>query len=208
MKDVAARCAVLPNFVITWKRRYNENGIQGLRNQPRGNSKGVYGDAFRERLADKLNETPPEGCSRWTGPLLAQALGVDVRVVWRYLRRIHLTAEEAAGGAGHPEEQAETQAGPGAGETDSPERLDLKFVAKYMRKDGSTVVEQEFLLENAAPDFDDGNLWDRERFRREFATAEENLIRCSSTVASRLAADYMEGVAKKHSQGITPEQGR
>jgi hypothetical protein len=40
--------------------------------------------AKRRKLLDK---PPPEGFARWTGPLLAGALGnVDVQYVWRFLR--------------------------------------------------------------------------------------------------------------------------
>jgi hypothetical protein len=34
-----------------------------------------------------LDQVPPKGYARWTGPLLAAALGdVDVQYIWRFLR--------------------------------------------------------------------------------------------------------------------------
>ena len=45
-----------------------------------------------------LGKPPPEGFARWTGPLLAEALGdVDVQYVWRFLRshKIDLAARKS-----------------------------------------------------------------------------------------------------------------
>jgi hypothetical protein len=43
------------------------------------------------RILRLLDKPPPEGFARWTGPLLAAALGdVDVQYVWRFLRYHHI----------------------------------------------------------------------------------------------------------------------
>jgi hypothetical protein len=45
-----------------------------------------------------LGKPPPEGFARWTGPLLAEALGdADVQSVWRFLRshKIDLAARKS-----------------------------------------------------------------------------------------------------------------
>jgi hypothetical protein len=45
-----------------------------------------------------LDKPAPEGFARWTGPLLAEALGdVDVQYVWRFLRnhKIDLVARKS-----------------------------------------------------------------------------------------------------------------
>ena len=40
-----------------------------------------------KRILAPLDQPPPEGYARWTGPLLAAALGdVDVQYAWRLLR--------------------------------------------------------------------------------------------------------------------------
>ena len=40
-----------------------------------------------KRILAVLDQPPPEGYARWTGPLMAAALGdVDVQYVWRFLR--------------------------------------------------------------------------------------------------------------------------
>ena len=49
--------------------------------------KPIYGKATNKRILALLDKPPPRGYARWTGPLLAKALGdVDVQYVWRFLR--------------------------------------------------------------------------------------------------------------------------
>ena len=51
-----------------------------------------------KRILRQLDKPPPEGFARWTGPLLAGALGdVDVQYVWRFLRshKIDLAARKS-----------------------------------------------------------------------------------------------------------------
>src|SRR6478736_2454036 len=51
-----------------------------------------------KRILGQLDKPPPEGFARWTGPLLAGALGdVDVQYVWRFLRshKIDLAARKS-----------------------------------------------------------------------------------------------------------------
>src|SRR5215211_5274268 len=46
-----------------------------------------YGAETDKRILALLDQPPPKGHARWTGPLLAAALGdVDVQYVWRFLR--------------------------------------------------------------------------------------------------------------------------
>ena len=47
----------------------------------------LYTKTTDKRILKLLDKPPPEGFARWTGPLLAEALGdVDVQYVWRFLR--------------------------------------------------------------------------------------------------------------------------
>jgi hypothetical protein len=53
-----------------------------------------------KRILALLDKPPPPGYARWTGPLLAKALGdVDVQYVWRFLRehKIDLADGDARG---------------------------------------------------------------------------------------------------------------
>ncbi len=87
IKAVAAMLSERPNTVIKWKRRYEEMGIGGLFNAPRGSAKDVYGEPFARRLRELLESTPPNGEKYWTGPLLAEALGTPDDTIRRYLRK-------------------------------------------------------------------------------------------------------------------------
>ncbi len=63
----------------------------------RGNAPKYGMDATR-RILRVLDLAPPDGYGRWTGPLIADALGdVDVQHVWRVLRlqKIYLAARRS-----------------------------------------------------------------------------------------------------------------
>jgi hypothetical protein len=54
--------------------------------------------ATDKQILRLLDKPPPEAFARWTGPLLAEALGdVDVQYVWRFLRghKIDLAARKS-----------------------------------------------------------------------------------------------------------------
>src|SRR5271170_7151855 len=63
-RSIAKEVGLQPRIVSLWRHRYADHGLEGLQDKPR-----------------------PAGFARWTGPLLAGALGdVDVQYVWRFLR--------------------------------------------------------------------------------------------------------------------------
>src|SRR5204863_8783885 len=58
----------------------------------------IYTKTTDKRILKLLDKLPPDGFARWTGPLLAEALGdVDVQYVWRFLRshKIDLAARKS-----------------------------------------------------------------------------------------------------------------
>jgi hypothetical protein len=64
-----------------------DHGLDGLRDRPRAGKQPIDGKATNKRILALLDKPPPAGYARWTGPLLAKALGdVDVQYVWRFLR--------------------------------------------------------------------------------------------------------------------------
>jgi hypothetical protein len=77
---------------------YNRHGVEvagalrreaacGSRRTGERGAEPKYTTATNKRILALLDQTPPEGYARWTGPLLAAALGdVDVQYVWRFLR--------------------------------------------------------------------------------------------------------------------------
>jgi transposase len=70
-----------------WRVRYAERRLTGLdETGNRGNDPKYTGETDQRILA-ALDGPVPDGYARWTGPLIAAALGdVDVQYVWRFLR--------------------------------------------------------------------------------------------------------------------------
>ena len=97
-RSIAEEVGVQPRIVSNWRRRFAEHGLDGLKSLPRGGKKPIYGKATNKHILSLLDKPPPQGYARWTGPLLAKALGdVDVQYVWRFLRehKIDLAARKS-----------------------------------------------------------------------------------------------------------------
>jgi transposase len=97
-RAIAQEVGVQPRIVSNWRRRFADHGLAGLEDRPRAHKKPFYGVATNRRILALLDKPPPQGYARWTGPLLAQALGdVDVQYVWRFLRehKIDLVARKS-----------------------------------------------------------------------------------------------------------------
>src|SRR5437773_2566228 len=86
-RSIAKEVGVQPRIVSLWRHRYADHGLEGLRDKPRPGKQPIYTKATDKRILRLLDKPAPEGFARWTGPLLAEALGdVDVQYVWRFLR--------------------------------------------------------------------------------------------------------------------------
>src|SRR5712671_5280124 len=86
-RSIAQEVGVQPRIVSNWRRRFADHGLAGLQERPRSGKKPIYGQATNTRILALLDKPPPKGDARWTGPLLAAALGdVGVQYVWRFLR--------------------------------------------------------------------------------------------------------------------------
>src|SRR5437763_9596295 len=97
-RSIAAEVGVRPRIVSNWRRRFADHGLEGLNDRPRAGKTPIYGKATDKRILALLDKPPPQGYARWTGPLLAKALGdVDVQYVWRFLREhnIDLSARKS-----------------------------------------------------------------------------------------------------------------
>ena len=69
-----------------WRGRTPRSGLRVSTKRASG-AEPKYTTATNKRILALLDQTPPEGYARWTGPLLAAALDdVDVQYVWRFLR--------------------------------------------------------------------------------------------------------------------------
>jgi transposase len=97
-RSIAEEVGVQPRIVSNWRRRFADHGLEGLENLPRAGKTPTYGQATDKRILVLLDKPAPAGFARWTGPLLAKALGdVDVQYVWRFLRehKIDLAARKS-----------------------------------------------------------------------------------------------------------------
>jgi transposase len=67
-----------------WRVRYAERRLAGLDETGNRGAEPKYTAETGKRILARLDEPPPRGNARWTGALLAAALGdVDVQYVWR-----------------------------------------------------------------------------------------------------------------------------
>jgi transposase len=86
-RSIAKEVGVQPRIVSLWRHRYADHGLEGLKDKPRPGKQPIYTKTTDKRILKLLDKPPPQGFARWTGPLLAEALGdVDVQYVWRFLR--------------------------------------------------------------------------------------------------------------------------
>ena len=86
---IARELGTMPRTVSTWRIRFAEEGLAGLGDRPRpgGRASAKYDAATDQRILAVLERRPPEGFARWTGGLVAAALGdVSDQYVWRFLR--------------------------------------------------------------------------------------------------------------------------
>lgn len=87
-RSIAKEVEVQPRIVSRWRHRFADHGLAGLQDKPRPGKAPIYTKATDKRILAALDQPPPKGFGRWSGPLLAEALGdVDVQYVWRFLRK-------------------------------------------------------------------------------------------------------------------------
>jgi transposase len=87
-RSIAAMVGTMPRTVSLWRGRYAREGLAGLVDRPRPGPKPKYDATTGQRILAVLERPPPAGFGRWTGPLIAAALGdVHEQQVWRFLRQ-------------------------------------------------------------------------------------------------------------------------
>jgi transposase len=88
-RSIARELSTMPRTVSTWRNRFADEGLAGLADRPRpgGRASAKYDTETDRRILAMLERPPPEGFARWTGGLVAMALGdVSDQYVWRFLR--------------------------------------------------------------------------------------------------------------------------
>src|SRR5260370_15990395 len=87
-RDIARALNTRPARVSKWRQRFAKHGLHGLGDAPGSGRPGRYDAATEKRVLSLLDEPPPEGYGKWSGSLVAEALGnVSDDQVWRVLRK-------------------------------------------------------------------------------------------------------------------------
>ena len=73
-KEVATLLQVRPATVSRWRTRFARHRIAGLGDAPRSGKPPKYDEITERRILAQLDQPPPEGCTVWTGGLVAKAL--------------------------------------------------------------------------------------------------------------------------------------
>lgn len=92
--EVARRLKTRPARVSKWRQRFAVRRLDGLRDADRKGRPSTYDKATDKRVLELLDEPPPEGYGKWSGPLLARVLkDVSDDHVWRILRQYDICLE-------------------------------------------------------------------------------------------------------------------
>lgn len=85
--EIARRLGVRASTVSKWRQRFLSDRVMGLQDRARPGPKVIYGADAERRMLEKLDEPSPKGYASWNGRLLAQALDLPPRWVWRTLQK-------------------------------------------------------------------------------------------------------------------------
>jgi len=91
--EIAKQMGISPSVVSRWRVRFARERMAGLADAPRSGRPEQYDETTERRVLRKLDEPPPRGWARWNGGLLAKALGLHPRYVWRVLAKHDLSLE-------------------------------------------------------------------------------------------------------------------
>jgi transposase len=89
-KAVAAQLGLDKKTVSKWRRRFVEQRIDGLHDQPRSGAPRTIEDARIEAVIVRTLESLPEGATHWSSRGMAQASGLSVSTVQRIWRAFGL----------------------------------------------------------------------------------------------------------------------
>src|SRR6266478_6247060 len=86
-RAIGRRVGCTTGTASKWRVRYSDRRLAGLDETGNRGAEPKYTAQTGRRILVLLDQPPPKGYGRWSGPLLAAALGdVDVQYVWRLLR--------------------------------------------------------------------------------------------------------------------------
>jgi transposase len=86
--EIARQLKTRPARISKWRQRFAKHRLDGLKDADRKGRPSVYDQATDKRVLSLLDEPPPAGYGKWSGPLVAQSLkDVSDDQVWRILRK-------------------------------------------------------------------------------------------------------------------------
>jgi transposase len=92
--EIARQLETRPARVSKWRQRFAKSRLDGLRDADRKGRPSIYDQTTEKRVLTLLDEPPPEGYGKWSGPLVARALeDVSDDQVWRILRKYDICLE-------------------------------------------------------------------------------------------------------------------
>jgi len=92
--EIARQLKTRPARVSKWRQRFAKHRLDGLTDADRKGRPSTYDQTTDKRVLALLDEPPPEGYGKWSGPLVAQALeDVSDDQVWRILRKYDICLE-------------------------------------------------------------------------------------------------------------------
>jgi len=83
--EISRLCDVHRNQIIEWRRRYEEEGIEGLDDQPRNGRPAVYTASDLRRVIKTVCGKPPASLSRWSVRTLSDVLEISQTTVHNIL---------------------------------------------------------------------------------------------------------------------------
>lgn len=86
--ELSRRTGLSAHAVGRWRRRYEAEGIDGLRDRARSGRRAVYTHDDRLAIIKQVTETPPDPASHWSLSQLTDALADSVGISTSHLHRI------------------------------------------------------------------------------------------------------------------------
>ena len=83
---ISAAVACFPDYINRWKRRFEREGLAGLRAKYCGQPPTLRTPALEARILAKTRRAPPDGSTHWSTRKLAKVIGVShglIAQVWR-----------------------------------------------------------------------------------------------------------------------------
>jgi len=91
---IAEAVGINKNQISMWRRRYQADGLRGLKDSPRPGRPVTYGHDQRLKIVKTICDSPPQPASRWTMDAVSKALADDVGIsasqIWRICRGLDL----------------------------------------------------------------------------------------------------------------------